>query len=241
MLQRSLYRSLLRSARELQEAAAVVSADPCDELRKFFSPAQLLTSAPRARGGELVAAVRRQFALHRSYGADEADELINAGFRAMRQAGTRTAQLRSEGWAPRAARWPAVRYATGDCVLHRKYGYRGVIVGWDDECEQSDEWVSAMRVEELEQGSRQPFYHVLVDTRDRSPPQVCYVAQENVDRVGDVAAEPLEDGGADAEPSAASLRLPIQHPEIESYMTCFVPSENRYVPNEELRAMYPED
>ena len=32
-----------------------------------------MTSAPRARGGELVAAVRRQFALHRNYGADETE------------------------------------------------------------------------------------------------------------------------------------------------------------------------
>ena len=156
MLQRSLYRSLLRSARELQEAAAAVSADPSDELRKFFSPAQLLKPAPRARGGKLVAAVRRQFALHRTHGAAETDELVDAGFRALRQAGARVAQLRSEEWAPRAAQWPAVRYATGDCVLHRKYGYRGVIVGWDGECEQSDEWVRAMRIEELELGSRQP-------------------------------------------------------------------------------------
>ena len=76
MLQRSLYRSLLRSARELQGAAAAVSADPGDELRKFFSPAQLLKPAPRARGGKLVAAVRRQFALHRTHGAAETDELV---------------------------------------------------------------------------------------------------------------------------------------------------------------------
>ena len=238
MLQRSLYRSLIRTAAQLQQAAGTVSLDPLDELRKFFTPALLGELAPRARGGPLVAAVRQQFALHRTYpaAAPETEELISAGFRALRQAGERIAQLQQPDWRPRHEQFPSVRYATGDCVQHRRYGYHGVIVGWDGYCMQTEEWKRAMRIEELEFGSGQPFYHVLVDTRDRTPPQTCYVAQENVRRIPDEL-------GAEEEGQAVGRRtMPVQHPDIEEYMSSFVPApEFYYVPSEWLRQQYPED
>jgi hemimethylated DNA binding protein len=48
-----------------------------------------------------------------------------------------------------------------------RYGYRGVIFGWDPECTADEDWIAAMQVDRLPSGRHQPFYRVLVDERDR--------------------------------------------------------------------------
>ena len=54
----------------------------------------------------------------------------------------------------------------------RRYNYRGVIVGYDSSCQQSEVWMKAMGVDSLKHGRSQPFYHVLPDVRDRPGAQV---------------------------------------------------------------------
>lgn len=38
-----------------------------------------------------------------------------------------------------------------------------MIISWDDRCKASEEWVSAMGIQNLNRGIDQPFYHVLSD------------------------------------------------------------------------------
>ena len=73
-----------------------------------------------------------------------------------------------------------VEFDLGQCMTNQRYGYRGVIIAWDDRCQQPDEWCELMDVDSLPRGRDQPFYSVLVDSRDRPGAQVTYVAQENV-------------------------------------------------------------
>jgi hypothetical protein len=51
-------------------------------------------------------------------------------------------------------------YRLGQKVKHRVLGYRGVICGMDPLCCESEEWMSAVAVEELPRGRNQPFYQV---------------------------------------------------------------------------------
>ena len=60
----------------------------------------------------------------------------------------------------------------GQCLRHRKHGYRGVIIGYDDVCMQPEEWCQHNDVDELTKGRSQPFYHVLVDGRDMPGKQI---------------------------------------------------------------------
>lgn len=46
--------------------------------------------------------------------------------------------------------------------------YRGVVVGWDAQCCESEEWAEAAGVNQLPKGTKQPFYQLLVDMRDWS-------------------------------------------------------------------------
>lgn len=73
-----------------------------------------------------------------------------------------------------------ILFDLGQCIKHRNYKYRGVVVGYDDICLMPDEWCIQMGVDNLPGGRSQPYYHVLVDERDRPGQQTTYVAQENV-------------------------------------------------------------
>lgn len=79
--------------------------------------------------------------------------------------------------------------------------------------------LQAMRVDSLPLGRNQPFYHVLVDDRDRSPPgSVTYVAQENI--------------------ATARGQTQVEHPLIDDYFKGF--EDGQYVPTERMREQYPQ-
>jgi len=53
------------------------------------------------------------------------------------------------------------RYFVGQMLQHKRYGYEGLIIGWDRKCEMSEEWITQMGVNRLSQGRKQSFYHVM--------------------------------------------------------------------------------
>ena len=64
-------------------------------------------------------------------------------------------------------------FEPGQLVRHRRYNYRGVVVGFDSSCQAADEWYLSNRT----QPERfQPWYHVLVDGSD----QITYAAQSSL-------------------------------------------------------------
>jgi len=118
---------------------------------------------------------------------------------------------------PRDARPPHVQFRVGQVVKHKRWGYRGVIIGWDETARAPGSWL-----EEMHKGNPrwrgQPNYAVLVDTRDRPAPQITYVPQENLDVVKHTA---------------------ILHPSTEDYFENFDGSQ--YLPRPWLRTVYPRD
>ena len=83
------------------------------------------------------------------------------------------------------------RFAVGDLVEHRLFGYRGVIVDVDPRFNATDEWYEAMATSRPPKDK--PWYHVLVDGTAHST----YVAERNLD----------------ADDSA----VPIRHPLLEQF------------------------
>ena len=53
----------------------------------------------------------------------------------------------------------AARFAPGDLVRHKRYGYRGVVVDSDPLCTAPDAWYQANQTQPARD---QPWYHVLV-------------------------------------------------------------------------------
>ena len=111
-------------------------------------------------------------------------------------------------------------YDIGECVVHGKYNYRGVIVGSDSSCMQSEAWIRANGVSTLRKGRAQPFYHVLADTRDRPGSSIYYVAHENV----------LIDTPSEA----------LRHPLLGDFFVGFDAAQGVFVPTTELRERHPD-
>ena len=138
-----------------------------------------------------------------------------------------------EGEEELAFRWELSRqpdhpiaFELGDVMVHARYGYRGAIVGFDGVCVQTEEWIQAMGVDDLPAGRDQPFYHVLVDERDRPGDQVTYVAQENIVRTSPEGEFPCQ---------------PLRHRLLASLLQpgSFDKERGGYEPLPQLRQIYP--
>ena len=61
----------------------------------------------------------------------------------------------------RTAEHSHIQYRVGEVFRHRRYGYTGIITGWDTECDAGERWMRRMGVDRLAGGRHQSFYHVL--------------------------------------------------------------------------------
>ena len=64
-------------------------------------------------------------------------------------------------------------FGLGNIIEHTRYGYRGVVVDFDETCQAPKDWYQS---NQTQPERNQPWYHVLVDGNQ----QVTYVAQSNL-------------------------------------------------------------
>ncbi|EIE25330.1 hypothetical protein COCSUDRAFT_61552 [Coccomyxa subellipsoidea C-169] len=154
------------------------------------------------------------------------EELSNAfdqGLEAVQLLHTEYADLLSRLRTSREVRTDRSRvaFSLGTVFIHKKFGYKGVVYGWDQECERDPAWAAAVHADPT-----QPFYHVLPDEDD------CqrifgavriskYVAQDNM------------------EPLLVPHR--VNHRAIAHYFDSYSPDLLRYVPNSRLQYEYPDN
>ena len=79
------------------------------------------------------------------------------------------------------------RFAIGDVVRHRQFGFRGVVFDIDPVFANSEEWYEAIP-QEIRPRRDQPFYHLLAENEDSS--YVAYVSQQNL--LGDSEGGPVD-------------------------------------------------
>ena len=85
------------------------------------------------------------------------------------------------------------KFSIGQCIQHRLFDYRGVVVDVDPEFLGSDDWYE--QVAKSRPPRDEPWYHVLVHDSDHST----YVAEQNLE-----SDEVLE---------------PINHPMVEQFFS----------------------
>jgi heat shock protein HspQ len=77
-----------------------------------------------------------------------------------------------------------LKFSVGQLVLHRLFGYRGVIVAADPDFQGTEEWYQFMA--RTRPPKDRPWYHVLVHDASHQT----YVAERNLDP--DPSGEPVE-------------------------------------------------
>ena len=108
----------------------------------------------------------------------------------------------SDGYAPPPE---SSKFAPGDVIQHRRYGYRGVIVDFDPSCRAPAHWYQS---NQTQPDRNQAWYHVLVDGNQ----QVTYVAESNLkyDKTG----------------------LPVVHGMLNLFFSGYNQEGNKYLRNE---------
>lgn len=220
-------RGLLRAAGRLESAGATAGT----EISRFVLPAGLPASGEASSLKDIVRHQFRQAA--KTAPGPALDALFDVGLKSLQMANQRATALATppETSAPPASAVVEVEveapkasdaaFTVGQVFRHRKYGYRGVVIGWDPVCRASAQWVSSTGAATLPSGTDQPFYHCLVDVRDRPEAQVSYVAQDNI--------ELLETPSAPLTPALLVQRV-IAHPLLTRYFADYRPLEGAYVP-----------
>jgi hemimethylated DNA binding protein len=225
-LVRATFRGLIRVAHRLDAAGQPLTA----ELAKFALPAGVPTSAVGAKV-TFRDTVVHQYRSHKTAAPGrEADALVDIALNALSQANKCLAAVETAASDVKPAE---VRYSVGQVIRHKMYGYRAVIIGWDERCQASDKWVAATGTARLTHGASQPFYHCLVDVRDRPDAQISYVAQDNVDLMTPVEGASVKD--------VSPLDRMVIHPLITRHFDSFKTSEGFYVPGATLSQSYPSE
>ncbi|CAB3408615.1 unnamed protein product [Caenorhabditis bovis] len=116
------------------------------------------------------------------------------------------------------SRAPSVQFRVGDVIIHKKFGYRAIIIGWDEKAIAPAEFIAKVH-DGNEQFTNNPNYAVLIDMRDRITPQIGYIVQENVEKTTGQVLHTLRD----------------------QFFERFDENENRYIMRPFLRRSYPDD
>lgn len=161
---------------------------------------------------------------------DKVDRAIDRGIEALRLLNTRYHTTMESMLQTRLEHLRAKKnkYRIGHVFQHKKFSYRGVIYGYDAQCERDAQWQAQMNVS----NPNQPFYYVLPDASDSirlfgGPRLTKYVAEENIGEVDE------KDAGKG-----------ITHQALVNYFTGFSKrggGGGSYKPNKRLEFEYAQD
>ncbi|XP_031551876.1 F-box only protein 21-like [Actinia tenebrosa] len=119
---------------------------------------------------------------------------------------------------PRSPRPSNVKFRVGQVIRHKKWNYRGVIIGWDEKLNAPDYWRASNHPADKPHWQTMPNYAILVDIRDRAEPQVTYIPEENIEIISNTK---------------------IIHDEVDDYFLEFDGAQ--YLLRPWLRKVYPHD
>lgn len=227
-VKRVLYRQLLRAARKIDECTVNQQRD-IQRFRGFLPAAFPESEKPKLEKGDMTLSKMLRVAFESPLSTEEStleekqeQARIGRAFAALRAASRRVSVITAADWRPKEQSKPsAVRLDIGQIFRHKRHGFRGVVADWFEKCPAPDEWVEAYGP--FERGTDQPFYHTLVDTRDRPVPLFALAAEENLI------------------PLFGEKELPIQHPMMERFFTESFDKSGRHQMREELKDKFPDD
>lgn len=212
-----LYRAILRWAREHKDVPiSIRTVDVYNVLPEMGGAAVSL------RGSSAVSDMCRwSFRQNKILTGAAARYACDRGMEALRILNSEYAALARSMRVTRASRTDrqGVEYKVGQVFVHRLYGYRGVIYGWDRHCERDEDWIAQMRTD-----PSLPHYYVLPDEHDchklfGGERLTKYVCQFNILPVKDVT---------------------VVHRALGSYFVGYSNQLQRYVPVSKLQYEYPD-
>ncbi|NWT55228.1 FBX21 protein, partial [Erythrocercus mccallii] len=111
-----------------------------------------------------------------------------------------------------------IKFRVGQVIIHRRFGYSGVIVGWDVKANTPEEQLQP-RYSPVELDLKDtPHYRILINKANGSGKSTAYVPEEEIKVI---------------------MGLEVYHPDMETYFTGY--DGSKYIMQPGLKKLYPHD
>ncbi|XP_056342889.1 F-box only protein 21-like isoform X1 [Oenanthe melanoleuca] len=111
-----------------------------------------------------------------------------------------------------------IKFRVGQVIIHRKFGYSGVIVGWDVKANTPEEQLQ-LRYLPVKQGLKDtPHYRILINKANGFGKSTAYVPEEEITVI---------------------IGLEVYHPDMETYFSGY--DGLKYIMQPWLKKLYPHD
>ncbi|NWI91162.1 FBX21 protein, partial [Pitta sordida] len=111
-----------------------------------------------------------------------------------------------------------VQFRVGQVVIHKRFGYSGVIVGWDVKANTPEEWLQLKYPPMKQHLKDTPHYRILINKANGFGKSTAYVSEEEITVI---------------------MGLEVHHPDMETYFSGY--DGSKYIMQPWLKKLYPHD
>ncbi|NXC11628.1 FBX21 protein, partial [Orthonyx spaldingii] len=111
-----------------------------------------------------------------------------------------------------------VKFRVGQVIIHRKFGYSGVIVGWDVKADAPEEPLQPRYPSAKQDLKDTPHYRILINKANGFGKSTAYVPEEEITII---------------------MGLEVYHPDMETYFSGY--DGSKYIMQPWLKKLYPHD
>ncbi|NXI69595.1 FBX21 protein, partial [Anseranas semipalmata] len=124
----------------------------------------------------------------------------------------------SESTHVRSPKPESVQFSVGQVIVHKIFGYSGVIVGWDVKAEAPEEWLQHKYPPAKQDVKDTPHYRILINKANGFGKSTTYIPEEEITII---------------------MGLEVHHPDIKAYFSGY--DGSKYIMQPWLKKIYPHD
>ncbi|NXN44281.1 FBX21 protein, partial [Rhinoptilus africanus] len=111
-----------------------------------------------------------------------------------------------------------IQFSVGQVIVHKRFGYSGVIVGWDVKAKAPEEWLRHKYPPEKQDLKDTPHYRILINKANGFGKSTAYIPEEEITII---------------------MGLEVHHPDMKAYFSGY--DGSKYIMQPWLKKIYPHD
>ncbi|KAM6081451.1 F-box only protein 21-like isoform 2-T2 [Chlamydotis macqueenii] len=111
-----------------------------------------------------------------------------------------------------------IQFSVGQVIVHKRFGYSGVIVGWDVKAQAPEEWLQHKYPPAKQDLKYTPHYRILINKANGFGKSTAYIPEEEITII---------------------MGLEVHHPDMKAYFSGY--DGSKYIMQPWLKKIYPHD
>ncbi|NWX68174.1 FBX21 protein, partial [Alca torda] len=111
-----------------------------------------------------------------------------------------------------------IQFSVGQVIVHKRFGYSGVIVGWDVKAKAPEEWLQHKYPPAKQDLKDTPHYRILINKANGYGKSTAYIPEEEITII---------------------MGLEVHHPDMKAYFSGY--DGSKYIMQPWLKKIYPHD